>query len=160
MPCIRPCFISICAFIIPTVFLNLIIFRCVLASLKEGLFIRRFVGLLVGWSVMYLFLFQKWGIKLKKGQKTHLLVDQTCLSYYSSLSVVPGYFIELKLFLWRLPNWGGKDQEQGRSSPWAGQEQAGSRLGAGQEQCKGRSKSKTGVLAFHIPNFKQIVLKI
>ena len=35
---------------------------------------------------------------------------------------------------WRLPNWGGQDQEQGRSRPWAGPEQAP----AGWEQARSR----------------------
>jgi len=43
------------------------------------------------------------------------------------------------------------------SRPGAGWEHARSRPGAMQEQ--GRSKSRAGALAVHIPNFIQIVLK-
>ena len=51
----------------------------------------------------------------------------------------------------------GARQEQTMSRPGAGWEQAMSRQIVIQEQ--GRSKSRAGALAVHIPNFIQIVLK-
>ena len=51
----------------------------------------------------------------------------------------------------------GAGQEQTMNRPRAGWEHARSRPGAMQEQ--GRSKSKAGALAVHIPNLIQIVLK-
>ena len=51
----------------------------------------------------------------------------------------------------------GAGQEQTTSWPGAGWEHAKSTPGAMHEQ--GRSKSRAGVLAVHVPNFIQIVLK-
>ena len=57
-----------------------------------------------------------------------------------------------------------KAAKLGRAGPGAGQEQDMSGPSAGHEQAKsmreqGRSKSRAGALAAHIPNFIQIVLK-
>ena len=51
----------------------------------------------------------------------------------------------------------GAGQEQTMSRPGAGWEHARCWPGVMQEQ--GRSKSRAGALAVHIPNFMQIVLK-
>ena len=52
-------------------------FRCVLASLQEGLFVRRSVGSSVGNG--FFFNSENEELSQKKVERTHLLVDQTCL---------------------------------------------------------------------------------